>query len=471
MNIKQAKKEAVNAIKSYFLKNEDDNYVIPINRQRPVVFMGPAGIGKTDIAKQVAEDLDIGFLSYTITHHTRQSAVGLPKIITKTYDGQVNTVTEYSMSEIISSIYEYIEKNNKDKGILFIDEFNCVSETLTPTMLQFLQNKTFGMNKVPDGWKIILAGNPGEYNKSAKELDIVTMDRLRIIPITPDFGSWKEYAVLRNIHPSILSYISQKQSNFCVFTNDKNGRQIVTPRGWEELSYTIYTYNKLELDIDHSLISQFINHQKISLEFAHYYDLFNNIISNEEIDKILNGKVSKSLSERLKNTSFDIHCSIIWILTNRLQTSSSEYIRLTSICDEIHPLLLEAKEIQDLKPLIVADISENSKAYIDKLLKSMGKESFELNFEYIKDNFKVLTSNRTEKRDLTNLFVTNILQFIEDIFGCNGEMEMFLNNISMDPNIIKMLIESNNKKYLECSEQFVEVYNGKKIRTQIKKIS
>ena len=35
-----------------------------------------------------------------------------------------------------------MERTGKKEGILFIDEINCVSETLAPTMLQFLQNKT-----------------------------------------------------------------------------------------------------------------------------------------------------------------------------------------------------------------------------------------------------------------------------------------------------------------------------------------
>ena len=68
MNIKQAKSEAINAIKTYLLKDENGNHLIPLNRQRPIVFMGPAGVGKTDIARQIAEELNLGFLSYTITH-------------------------------------------------------------------------------------------------------------------------------------------------------------------------------------------------------------------------------------------------------------------------------------------------------------------------------------------------------------------------------------------------------------------
>ena len=48
------------------------------------------------------------------------------------------------MSEIIASVYEKIEQTGNKEGILFIDEINCVSETLAPTMLQFLQCKMFG---------------------------------------------------------------------------------------------------------------------------------------------------------------------------------------------------------------------------------------------------------------------------------------------------------------------------------------
>lgn len=228
---------------------------------------------------------------------------------------------------------------------MFIDEFNCASETLTATMLQFLQNKTFGMHKVPDGWKIVLAGNPPEYNKSVKELDLVTMDRLRIIPINPDFNSWKEYALSKNIHPSILSYLSQKQSNLCNFTHDKNGKQLVTPRGWEELSHTIWIYSKLNFDINYNVISQFMSHQKIAMEFTNYYELFTKIISNEEIDAILEGNVDEKLKEKLSKSSFDIRCSIIWILTNKLQNITKDFVKTTAICDEIYPLLLDAKRI------------------------------------------------------------------------------------------------------------------------------
>ncbi len=66
--------------------------------------MGPPGIGKTAIMEQIAEECQVGLVAYTITHHTRQSAVGLPKIVTRNYGGKEMDITEYTMSEIIASV-------------------------------------------------------------------------------------------------------------------------------------------------------------------------------------------------------------------------------------------------------------------------------------------------------------------------------------------------------------------------------
>ena len=170
MDIKRAKQEIKDAVEAYLLKDTFGEYRIPAIRQRPILLMGPPGIGKTQVMEQIAKEMKIGLVSYTITHHTRQSAVGLPFIREKEYGGRTYSVTEYTMSEIIASVYDKMEQTGNQEGILFLDEINCVSETLAPAMLQFLQGKTFGTHKLPDGWIIVAAGNPPEYNKSVRSL-------------------------------------------------------------------------------------------------------------------------------------------------------------------------------------------------------------------------------------------------------------------------------------------------------------
>ncbi|MBR0153111.1 MAG: AAA family ATPase, partial [Lachnospiraceae bacterium] len=213
MNIKKVKEEIRRTIQAYLEKDEQGAYVMEEIHQRPVLLIGPPGIGKTAIMEQVAREARIGLVSYTITHHTRQSAIGLPYIETREFDGQEYRVTEYTMSEILGAVYEKMRRTGLREGILFIDEINCVSETLAPTMLEFLQAKRFGQHKVPQGWIICAAGNPPEYNRAVREFDVVTLDRVKKIEVDQDFDVWKEYAYTAGSHGSILSYLEIKKQN------------------------------------------------------------------------------------------------------------------------------------------------------------------------------------------------------------------------------------------------------------------
>lgn len=235
MNIKNAKKQIYNAMKAYFTKDENGDYIIPIERQRPVFLMGPTGIGKTAIMEQVAAEMGVGILSYSMTHHTRQSALGLPFIERKTYQGKEYDISEYTMSEIIASVYDLMEETGIREGILFLDEINCVSETLAPIMLQFLQYKVFGRHRVPSGWIVVTAGNPPEYNNSVREFDIVTWDRLKRIDVEPDFDVWKEYAYARAVHPAVITYLEIKKADFYQIETTVDGKSFVTARGWDDL--------------------------------------------------------------------------------------------------------------------------------------------------------------------------------------------------------------------------------------------
>lgn len=89
--------------------------------------MGPPGIGKTAVMEHITSELGVGIVSYSMIHHTRQSALGLPFISHKNYGGKEYDISEYTMSEIIASVYDMIEEDGIKEGILFLDEINCVS--------------------------------------------------------------------------------------------------------------------------------------------------------------------------------------------------------------------------------------------------------------------------------------------------------------------------------------------------------
>ena len=290
MNIKEAKEVIIHAVQAYLDKDETGTYTIPPERQRPLLLMGPPGIGKTAIMEQVAQECGIGLVSYTITHHTRQSAIGLPFISRREYGEKEYSVTEYTMSEIIAAVYDQIETPGIREGILFLDEINCVSETLAPTMLQFLQYKTFGTHRVPDGYIIVTAGNPPQYNKSVRDFDIVTLDRLRRIDIEEDFAAFREYASRVGIHGSVMAYLGIRSNHFYSIRTEVEGRHFVTARGWEDLSRTIQVHEKRNLPVDEDLAVQFLQDPEIARSFAAYYDLYKKYKDIYRVPDILEGR-------------------------------------------------------------------------------------------------------------------------------------------------------------------------------------
>lgn len=343
MNIKQAKEYIKNSVHIYLKKDEFSEYCIPVVRQRPIFLLGAPGIGKTAVMEQIAQEMGIGLVSYSMTHHTRQSALGLPFIAHKNYGGNEFDISEYTMSEIISSVYETMEESGIKEGILFLDEINCVSETLAPAMLQFLQYKVFGKHRVPEGWVIVTAGNPPEYNKSVREFDVVTLDRLKVMEIEPDYNVWKEYAMQKGIHSAVLSFLDLKKEHFYHMEMTTKGRSYVTARGWEDLSEILKQYEEDGLTVDETLIGQYLRNDKIVKEFAAYYDLYNKYKKDYRIEELLEGNAFDSAITRAKEAPFDERLSLLGMLEDRILGEMKDVMEQAGVLTDTRTLLVAVK--------------------------------------------------------------------------------------------------------------------------------
>lgn len=367
MDIKRAKQEIKDSIETYLAKDEFGAYRIPPIRQRPILLMGPPGIGKTQIMEQIARECRIGLVAYTITHHTRQSAVGLPFIREKQYGGRTYSVTEYTMSEIIASVYDKIEQTGIKEGILFIDEINCVSETLAPAMLQFLQGKTFGNQKVPEGWIIAAAGNPPEYNKSVRDFDVVTLDRLKKIDVEENFDVWKEYAYRQEIHPAVISYLELRKQNFYRVETTVDGKEFATARGWEDLSQFIKVYETLGKSADREVVCQYIQHEKIAKDFANYLELYYKYRADSGVEDILKGRWNRAVLQKIKAAAFDEHLSIISLINGKLGELFIDCYLCDAYVARLHQYLVNYKEnlktmgIEDVRRLAEKDFADLEK--------------------------------------------------------------------------------------------------------------
>lgn len=462
MNIKQAKEQIQNAMKAYYTKNEYGDYAIPIERQRPIFLIGPPGIGKTAIMEQVAAELGVGLVSYSMTHHTRQSALGLPFITRKVYGGQEYDVSEYTMSEIIASVYDMMESSGLKEGILFLDEINCVSETLAPSMLQFLQYKIFGRHRVPDGWIVVTAGNPPEYNNSVREFDIVTWDRLKRIDVEPDYEVWKEYALNRGTHPAVTTYLDIKKADFYKIESTVDGKRFVTARGWSDLSDMIRLYEKHGMKVDESLVSQYLQNPKIAKSFAIYYDLFNKYRSDYQVDQILAGKASNEIKGRAIAAKFDERLSLLGLLLDGIgeqlrgacnaEASQTELltalknVRMDLARPKADPLAALDKQITQRRTALdtgrkASSLSEDRQYALHGAIAALEQEKELLMkappadgqaaFAALKKDFDGRTQAMKKQADAAGKQLSNLFTFCEEVFSDGQELLILVTELTI----------------------------------------
>ena len=477
MTIQDAKEEIKRTVKAYHQRDENGKYKIPVEKQRPLFLMGPPGIGKTAIVEQVAEELKINLISYTITHHTRQSAIGLPFISRKKFGEKEYAVTEYTMSEIVASVYEQIERSGIQEGILFLDEINAVSETLSPTMLQFLQYKTFGMHRVPEGFVIVTAGNPAEFNKSVRDFDIATLDRLRQIDIEEDFQSFKDYAYQSSIHSAILSYLEIKKDRFYFVRQDIEGKHYVTARSWEDLSKMLYAYEELHYPIDKALCVEYLSDPELAEDFSLYYSLYQKYKEKYHVPEILRGNEVKDKRLFLE-APFDEKWSLLSLLNAALQEAFRTYAKEKSLHAMLFAFLKDVK-VKNAEEQVGNKIEEEIRnerkrlsgwrearilsseeeglhlSYIrglENFSRTLKEEGGVAAFSFLKAKFQKMEEERQEKIDEAGKMLSNALRFLGETFGEGQEMILFLTELVKSRYALLFLSDIGNDTYNQYNQ-------------------
>lgn len=395
VTLNKAASEVEAGIRSYLEKDKNGKYLIPEINRIPFYLEGPPGIGKTQMVREISERLGIGFVSLSVTHHTRNSVLGLP-VINK-LDGEAGhcRYTEYTMSEMIADVKKK-EDEGYPEGILLVDEFASMSESLVAPMLAFLQTRNIGNYRLPEGWIMVLCSNPPCYNRTARYFDAAIMDRVRLIEVEADGMEFLEYGYERRIHPLILEFLRTHANAFFRCETEKNGEQVVvTARGWENLSYCLTAYENMGHAVDVDVISQFIKSAEISMEFYSFYKMSMECGAGCAVD-IIEAKVSDNFKYMIRQKEF-----------------MDRWVIMTSVYREI---AARCRKLGD------------------------GMEQMD-------------TASGKEAADKINEWIYNACSFIADITKDDNLITSFIGLINRNQYMLEVLAEHRNEMYLKYCRQ------------------
>jgi hypothetical protein len=204
-------------------------------------------------------------------------------------------------------------------------------------MLQFLQVKVFGKHAVPEGWVIVTAGNPPEFNKAVREFDVVTLDRLKVIEVEADYPAWKKYATERGLHGAVLQFLDSNRDAFYGVETTAYGKNYVTARGWEDLSEIITLYEASGKKVSESLIGQYIKNDTVVKEFSAYYDLYNKYKRQYNVDAVFRGEVSDETIGAAREAATDERLALAGLLADAGKARIRSVMKKASLIREVRP--------------------------------------------------------------------------------------------------------------------------------------
>ena len=208
-----------------------------------------------------------------------------------------------------------------------------------PLCYSFFKQKTFGNAKVPSGWIIVAAGNPAEYNRSVRDFDVVTLDRVKYIEVEPDYAHMEKYAIKQGVHRSILSYLDVRQEHFYQIETTVDGKRFVTARGWEDLSTFLKAYEELGIEADIGVIEQYIRQPDIAMDYANYLSLYYKYEKAYRVTDILEGKAADSMYKRAENAPFDERISIVSLMLGSLNIRFKQYYYENKCTEDVFGVL------------------------------------------------------------------------------------------------------------------------------------
>lgn len=225
-----------------------------------VMLKGNHGIGKSQVVKQVADELGIAFIDFRLSQNDVGDIKGIPF--------QRNGRTVFSPPEF----FPLTEKDALElqdllgledaihlgkygpEGILFLDEINRASREVQQAAFELVLDHRLNLRDLPEGWKVITAINDNDDLYTVGSLDPAFVSRFMVIDFAPSSEEWMKWAREEgNIHDSVIQFLT-KHPEFLdpntdtIDENNKEGvRKLYDRRSWHKFSQTIQRFEELEI--------------------------------------------------------------------------------------------------------------------------------------------------------------------------------------------------------------------------------
>lgn len=278
------------------LKVKPDDYKLFLrsayNANTSLMVYGPPGIGKSDIVRQVAQEIATDqnrqYREWALMpSDEKQDAIKNPTKYFILSDERISGMDITDLRGLpdftgdhdwlVTKPYMWIGYYTQPEaaGIIFFDEINLAAPVVAGQAYEIILNRTVSDRKISDKVNIVAAGNRSSDKAGVYELSLPLRDRFCEMELEPSLAEWNKWASKSDINPKLISFVNFRQQYF--YNLDKCGEDKgSTPRGIARASKLLEGVNDIASPFAKKLVSISVG-ESFSTEFCQYIRVYSKL--------------------------------------------------------------------------------------------------------------------------------------------------------------------------------------------------
>jgi hypothetical protein len=199
--------------------------------KRPIFLWGPPGIGKSDIIKQLGDELDAHVIDVRLSLWEPTDIKGIPYFDSE--QGKMVWAPPLELpDEALASQHKTI--------VLFMDEMNSAAPAVQAAAYQLVLNRRVGTYKLPDNVVMVAAGNRETDKGVTYRMPAPLANRFVHLEMAIDWDDWQEWAVENRVHKDVVGFLTFSKKDLYDFDPKSGSRAFATPRSWSFVSELLH---------------------------------------------------------------------------------------------------------------------------------------------------------------------------------------------------------------------------------------
>ena len=236
---------------------------VAMRKKRPIFLWGPPGIGKSELIADLCEEMGGKLYDLRLALMDPSDLKGVLYYNTELHNATWSAPPDLPSKETAAQ-YPIV--------VLFLDEMNSAPPATQAAAYQLVLNRRVGTYELPDNVVVVAAGNRDTDRGVTYRMPAPLANRFIHLTLRPDFETWQTWAILNQVHPDVVGYITANKVDLFNFDPKTSSQSFATPRSWSFVSELLReeTLNEIELTdlvsgtVGEGVALKFNAHRKVS---------------------------------------------------------------------------------------------------------------------------------------------------------------------------------------------------------------